>query len=129
MLKSKLDNNQGVSSIEMAIILPVLVMVIFGIFQFGLLFNNYLAITHAAREGARLASVDNYSEAVVIERAIPAIPDSVVVSYSDYAEEKAQTVTVTVSENYALEIPFWGAQNVPLSSSASMRIENFEEED
>jgi len=134
MYKNKLNKEEGAAAVEMAIILPALVMIIFGIFQFGLLFNNYLAITHAAREGARMASVGNYSESVVIARAIPAIPDSVVVSYSDYQssdddEEKAQTVTVTVKENYNLDIPFYGNKDIPLSSSATMMMETFPDEE
>ncbi len=137
LLKSRFNNEQGASAVEMAIILPLLIMIIFAIFQFGLLFNNYLAITHAAREGARMASVGNYSQSLVIKRAVPAVPDSVVVSYSDYQssgdddddDKKAQTVTVTVKENYNLDIPFYGSKNIPLSSSATMMMENFPEED
>ncbi|MBM3710507.1 MAG: pilus assembly protein, partial [Actinobacteria bacterium] len=50
----------GASAVELAFILPILVMVIFGIFQFGIAYNNWIALTHAAREGARLAAVGKY---------------------------------------------------------------------
>ena len=37
-------------------ILPVLLMVLFAILQFGVVFNNYIQVTAAAREGARKAA-------------------------------------------------------------------------
>lgn len=43
--------------VEMAIALPVLMLVVLGIVQFGILFNNYLTLTDAVRAGARQAAV------------------------------------------------------------------------
>ena len=43
--------------VEFAIILPVLLLILFAILQFGIVFNNYIQVTSAAREGARKASV------------------------------------------------------------------------
>jgi Flp pilus assembly protein TadG len=43
--------------VEFAIVLPVLCMVLFGIVQFGIVYNNYLIVTDAARVGARKAAV------------------------------------------------------------------------
>ena len=42
---------------EFAIVLPILVVLLFGIVQFGILFNNYVTLTDAARAGARAAAV------------------------------------------------------------------------
>ena len=53
------DNGQAI--VEFAIVLPVLVLLVFGIAQFGLAFHNYLAITDAARVGARAAAVKRTS--------------------------------------------------------------------
>ena len=47
----------GQTFVEFAIVLPILVLLVFGITQFGLAFRNYLAITDAARVGARAAAV------------------------------------------------------------------------
>lgn len=115
-------NDKGSSAIELALVMPILVMLIFGIFQFGLAFNNYLAITHAAREGARLAAVGAYSEATVRQDAIPAVPDSVTLSYPN-GQQQGNPVKVTINENFLLEIPFFGTQTIPLSSSGTMRQE------
>jgi len=52
-----LDNNKGSALVEMALILPVLLLLVFGIFEFGraMLITNTL--NYAAREGARRATV------------------------------------------------------------------------
>lgn len=42
---------------EFALLLPVLTLILLGIMVFGVLFNSYLGITHAAREGVRWAAL------------------------------------------------------------------------
>ncbi|MGZ8701377.1 MAG: TadE/TadG family type IV pilus assembly protein, partial [Gaiellaceae bacterium] len=34
---------------EFAFVLPILLVLLFGIIQFGIIFNNYVALTDAAR--------------------------------------------------------------------------------
>jgi Flp pilus assembly protein TadG len=48
---------KGQSLVEAAIIMPVMLLLIMGIIDFGLLFNNYILISNAAREGARKAAL------------------------------------------------------------------------
>ena len=45
---------------EFALTLPLLLVVIAGIVDFGFVFQRYEVITNAAREGARLASLPGY---------------------------------------------------------------------
>ena len=45
--------NRGTSALEFAIIVPVLVLLIFGGLQFGNTLNNYEALSAATRAGAR----------------------------------------------------------------------------
>jgi Flp pilus assembly protein TadG len=47
----------GQTMVEFVIVLPILVMLLLGICQFGLVFHNYLSITDATRVGARAAAV------------------------------------------------------------------------
>jgi hypothetical protein len=42
--------------IEAAIVLPVLLLVVFGVFEFGFAFKNSLTLTSSTRSGARVAS-------------------------------------------------------------------------
>ena len=56
-LKRGWRSESGVAAIELALILPVLFLVLFGIITFGTVFYNYIVITNAAREGARWGSI------------------------------------------------------------------------
>ncbi|HVM57590.1 MAG TPA: TadE/TadG family type IV pilus assembly protein [Gaiellaceae bacterium] len=47
----------GQAMVEFTMILPILLVVVLGIIQFGILFNNYVTLTDAVRAGARMASV------------------------------------------------------------------------
>lgn len=49
----KLNNQAGVAAVELAIILPLIVMILFGAIEFGLLFYNKAVITNATRVAAR----------------------------------------------------------------------------
>lgn len=51
----------GVAAIEFALVMPVLVMLLFGIITTGLAYNDHISISNAAREGARLGSALDYS--------------------------------------------------------------------
>jgi len=42
---------------EFAIVAPLFVLLLFGIIQFGLIFNNYVTLTDAARAAARKGAV------------------------------------------------------------------------
>ena len=44
---------QGMAMVEMVFVLPVLLMVLFAIAQFGLMFNRWLTLSNAVREGVR----------------------------------------------------------------------------
>ena len=48
-----LQNNRGVAAVELAICLPILILLVCGSIEFGLLFYNQQVITNASREGAR----------------------------------------------------------------------------
>ena len=56
MIKA-IGNPRGSTAIELALILPVLVLLLFGIVEFGLLFYNQQIITNASREAARAGIV------------------------------------------------------------------------
>jgi Flp pilus assembly protein TadG len=49
--------NTGAEIAEAALVLPILFMILLGIYWFGRAFNVYATINHAAREGARAAVV------------------------------------------------------------------------
>ena len=54
--KIQMSNERGQTMTEFALVLPVLALILFGIIQFGIVFNNYVTLTDAARAGARKAA-------------------------------------------------------------------------
>ncbi len=52
-------NEKGQSMVEFALILPVLILIVAGIVDFGWLFWGKMTLTSAAREGARVYAVLN----------------------------------------------------------------------
>ena len=61
-------DDAGQNLVEFALLLPVLMYILMGIMQFGLIFAVYLTLNNAVREGARWASIyvydNNSSQAV-----------------------------------------------------------------
>ena len=57
LLKILRRNERGAAAIEMAIALPVLLVMIYGIFEVGLVFQANAGMQHALGEGARLESL------------------------------------------------------------------------
>ncbi|NUT37963.1 MAG: pilus assembly protein [Hamadaea sp.] len=47
----------GAAAVEFALVLPLLLLIVFGIIDFGRLLNAQIKTTEAAREGARAASI------------------------------------------------------------------------
>ena len=52
-----LKNQNGATAVEFAVILPLLLLLIFGIIEFGLLLFNRHVITNSVREAARAGIV------------------------------------------------------------------------
>lgn len=53
-------SERGAALVEFALVLPLLLVVIAGIVDFGFVFQRYEVITNAAREGARIAMLPGY---------------------------------------------------------------------
>jgi hypothetical protein len=45
---------------EFALVLPMLALLLFGVIQFGIVFNNYITLTDAVRAGARKGAVGRH---------------------------------------------------------------------
>ena len=57
----RLHRERGAELIEMAMVTPILLMIMAGIFDFGMLFRSWEVVTNAAREGARVGTLPSYS--------------------------------------------------------------------
>lgn len=65
MLKLNKKNSKGQSLVETAIVLPILILLVMGIIEFGLIFNNYIIIANASREGARKAALGGTDDEII----------------------------------------------------------------
>jgi Flp pilus assembly protein TadG len=63
-------SERGQAVIEMALTLPLLLVVAFGIIDFGFMFQRYEVVTNAAREGARLGVLPQYTATEAQNRAL-----------------------------------------------------------
>ena len=125
------ENGQAV--VEFAVILPVLLMILFAILQFGIVFNNYIQVTAAAREGARKAAVSrslgvSAAETAATAAAKAAAPglkqNNIGVTYPNNPT-LAQGSDVAVKVTYPYSISLLGiiVKSGTLSSTTTMRVE------
>ena len=128
------DREQGAVAVEFAFILPILVVLLFGIIQFGITFNRQQGIHAAAREGARLGSLPGTTTAQIenrVDDALTGVPlaSAPTIAVSPSAGRPcssgvgSDTVTVTVRATTNLEVPLWGDINVDLQSTGEFRCE------
>jgi Flp pilus assembly protein TadG len=93
-------DQRGAAAIEFALVLPILIMLVYGIYQFGVGYNLKVSLTAAAREGARAAAVGEDDPEAVTRAAVTVIdeddPDlSVTVDPNPCVPGEPVTVTVT----------------------------------
>lgn len=53
----RMFNERGASAVEFALVLPLLMMILFGIIEFGIALYRQAILTNASREGARVGIV------------------------------------------------------------------------
>src|SRR5438093_7131634 len=86
------DNERGAVLVEFALVLPLLLVLFAGMFDLGLAFQQYQAVTNAAREGARMAVLPGYSTADVEGRVAAYLAASGIVGT---AAPIVETITIT----------------------------------
>ena len=123
------DHRRGQALVEMAIVLPVLLIILLGIFDFGRAIYAFNTISNSAREAARLAIVDQNAAAVTArakEAALALPPDELTVTFPAPSCNKIGCdVSVTVEYDWSAITPIIGnlVGQIGLSSTTSMPIE------
>jgi len=100
MRKLFLKDKKGQSIIEFAVILPILLMVLFGITEFGRAIMVTNVLNTASREGARLAAVSSVSDSLSVRARVVEVLDAANIDAKDITiqfllSEKSVEVTVT----------------------------------
>ena len=116
--------------VEFALIMPVLLLVIFGIIQFGVLYNDYISLTDATRIGARKAAVSRQTadpvglaKAAVRNAAADLESSKLAISVTATTWAPGGDVTVATSYPYELDIMGVVVKSGLLQSSTTERIE------
>ena len=85
-IRNPSGSSRGQTLVEFALVLPIIVILLFGIIDFGLMLNHRITLQHAVREGARYGMVTGDCAAIqqrTADRAGDIIdPTDVTVSYS-----------------------------------------------
>jgi Flp pilus assembly protein TadG len=122
-------NQQGQSMTEFALVLPILVFLLFGVIQFGIVFNNYITVTDAVRAGARKGAVGRHlqnPDAAVVQSVRDASnglkqSDLNVTVASSW--QQGEQVTVTGSYPYSISLLGLVVKSGRLTSTTKERVE------
>lgn len=119
-------DDDGQATVELALGLPFVVILLLALVQGGLLVRDRVLVTHAAREGARAAAVDEDGDAVeqAAADAGPLDPRRLQVQV-DGRGGPGSRVTVHVTYRAPTALPLVGRLlgDVELTASATMRVE------
>ena len=139
------NRRRGVATVEAAVVLPVVVLLMFGFIEVGYLVNSHHILHDAARQGARAAVRLENSNAEVEAAVLRSLSNSIAVDSNavtvrlsklngdgeeEYQvmsldhNEQGEAVRVTVTVDYAQFNPpsnFLGTGSNPLTDSAVMR--------
>jgi Flp pilus assembly protein TadG len=117
--KKNSKSEGGAVAVEFAIILPIFLVLVLGILEFGRAFNIQVSLSEAAREGARYAAVNcikaGYSDDEAVAAALAAAPSvpldpmsNVDIQYSgdgDCSSENNVEVTVNYNTSFLTGLP------------------------
>jgi len=123
--RRRATGERGAAMVELAIVLPVLLLLVFGIIEFGRLYNAQVTLTHAAREGIRdyvihkekgqaesVATIAASSNFDTVPMVINIVPDPCV---------PGEPATMTITYPFSMRIPFIGENIVTITTKGVMR--------
>lgn len=123
MLKKDL---RGQSLVEFALVLPILMVLILGMVEFGWILNGKITITSAAREGARTAVIYESADkaATAVESAVnKSAESSSLIGVTTITNFTATTAIVNVNAEIKPIVGLFFSENVKLTSKAEMKLE------
>lgn len=127
----KIGKKKGQALVETALVLPFVILILLGIIDFGILFNNYLIVNNASREGARNAVVGASDSAIFllvtdITQTLDQSKITLTISPDQSIRKKGDEVTVTVTYRYDFLTPVIGSLMrgpMNLTGRTVMRVE------
>ena len=131
MFKRFLKSEKGQAMVEFALVLPLLLILLCGIIDFGWLYYNQITLNNAAREGARYAVIyydpvsdwKSAAESRMLSSMVGVGSAAAIVS--DPVEQRiTASVTATPRILTGFTSTILGKQTVELHASCTMRLEN-----
>ncbi|AEF94051.1 TadE family protein [Desulfotomaculum nigrificans CO-1-SRB] len=127
-------NQRGQTLVELALILPILIILLMGTIEFGRIFFTYLTVTHASREAARSTVIatgkdDAYIRNKVLEAASWLTPADLKVDVTPSSpDNRTSGVPLTVTVSYPVQLYTPVLSNVltnpfTVKAQTTMRIE------
>lgn len=128
--KDRSVGERGQTLVEFALILPLLVLILMGVFDFGRAFYAYNNISGGAREGARYGVIHPTETAAIEGRveahAVALDPTELTINVDPAGGQRGDPLTVTVTYDFYAITPLIGqiiGNPMTLRSSATMIIE------
>ena len=127
-IRSIIKEESGQSIVEFALVLPVLMLIVVGIVEFGWLFNGKITLTSAAREGARVAAIVKNQETATLAVNQTANLSGLTIEEVKYVIidgglDDVDKVKVTVRGSMEPLISLFIDDSVEMESVAYMRVE------
>jgi Flp pilus assembly protein TadG len=120
--RARRTSEQGTVAIEFVLVAPILLVLVFGMVEFGRAYNAKVELTAAVREGARALALGSDDPVTATTDAAPGLdPTTLVVTTSSTPCTAGDPATVTASYPFTLHIPFWGTPTVDLQAEGVMR--------
>lgn len=88
---------RGTALLEAALIIPILLLISVGIFEFGRAYQTWQILTNAAREGARMSVVPNADAGTVEARVVQYMTDGRLAAADSAAVTVNRNATITVN--------------------------------
>jgi Flp pilus assembly protein TadG len=119
---------RGQAMVELALVLPVLLVILIGVVQFALVYHAKDVATTAAQEGARLAAADGRTPAEGAARARDVLQSGLGHTGSEFrvtAQDTGETVVVQAKGDYPLIIPWVTGRSIPIEAAGEVHKEGF----
>jgi Flp pilus assembly protein TadG len=130
------QRERGQGMVEFVLVLPIFLLLVFAIVDFGMGFHAWLTVTNSAREGARLGAV-RASQAEIVQRVEDTSssldPSAMTITVTNAQGTPGSSVVVDVEYDYTLITPLDNilglisggsvGPNITFESSADMRLE------
>ena len=128
-MRRDLRRERGQSLVEFAVLLPILVLILMGVLDFGRVFYAYTTIANAAYQGAVCASMGSGAcpagaASTATAEVNGTLPGGVTTTVTGAGGAAGSAVTVTVLYNFQpVTTAILGLTTVPVRASASMPIQ------